>query len=258
MTQPNLEFSLADIFLILIFYHKCTYWVIMFHLMFFKVASIKIFFITSFHLTSIMLSLLFFWNVSLWMLFQVCSCCKWFTTFIAYERFLIFVDFFVSVQIRFLIETLSTVLVVARIWLFSGVDYFVPDEPWLQIEFFLTIIVWTNINFRVDIFNFLRILRTPFLSMSTFDESIISTITSDTLVLLWLILNEWILIFIAKTSHFLYVLFLNGTMFRKKMLRFLRFRMTLRMVRFVFRVFAIEAETTFVSKKIHSLEPESL
>lgn len=66
------------------------------------------------------------------------------------------------------------------------------------------------------------------------------------------------MIIIGKTSHFLNILVLNGTILREKMLRLLGFGMPMRMIGFMLRVFAIEAEAAFIGEKIHSLELESL
>lgn len=227
----------------------------MFHLVFFEIATIQVLFVTSFHLTYVMLSFLFFRNMCLWMLFQVCCCCKGFTTLVANERFLVFVNFLMSVEIRFLIETLCTVLVIARVRLFSCVNYFVANQSWLQIELFFTFIIWTSINFVVDIFNFLRTLRTFIVRMPTLDESIICTIAGDALIFLGPFPKNQTLIIVGKASHFLLILIMYGAVLWKKIWQFFRFR---RWIGFIFRVFSINVETTFVSNKIHSPEFGSL
>lgn len=82
----------------------------MFLFMFFEIASVKIFFVATFHFTHVLFSFLFFWYVCLRVLLEICRGGKGLAALIANERFLVFMYFFVAIKVGLLIETLRTVL----------------------------------------------------------------------------------------------------------------------------------------------------
>lgn len=69
----------------------------MFLLMFFKITSVKIFFVTAFHFANVLFPLLFFGDVGLGMLFKVCCCSERFTALLTDEWLFIFMYFLVSI-----------------------------------------------------------------------------------------------------------------------------------------------------------------
>ena len=59
---------------------------------------------------------------------------------------------FVSVEVRFLIETLGAVLEITGVRLFPSVDDFMTDKAGLKVELFVTIIKGAFVNFVLAIF----------------------------------------------------------------------------------------------------------
>lgn len=86
------------------------------------------------------------------MLFEIGSGGEGLTAFLADEGLLVFVYFFVPVEVRLLIETLGAVLEIAGVRLFPSVDDFMADKAGLKVELFITIIKGTFVNFVLAIF----------------------------------------------------------------------------------------------------------
>ena len=94
----------------------------MFLFMFLEVTHVKVLFITAFYRAHILLSAVSIFKMNLHMLFEISCCGKRFAAFLTYERLLLCMYPFVSIQIRFLIEPLITVFVITFVRFNSLVD----------------------------------------------------------------------------------------------------------------------------------------
>lgn len=167
-------------------------------------------------------------------------------------------NFFVSIEVRFLVETLYTIFIIARVRSLTCVDDFVSNESGLQVELFLTFIVRTCIYSTGDVISIFFIGLIMFTSMPAFYESVICTITLDTVILLLLVFGIDVLLIVRIAVHSGVILFCVETVLWKDVLLFLLIRLAMGMVFILLGVFSINVETTFVDKKIHSLQLSSV
>lgn len=112
-------------------------------LMFSQIAHIKVLLVTSFYLTDILFPSLLILKMDLNVLLKVCGCCKGFTAFFTNKRLLLSVNPLVTIQIRFLVESLLTILKVTFVRLNTLMYEFMPLEGRFGLKGAIAIFVFT-------------------------------------------------------------------------------------------------------------------
>ncbi len=192
------------------------------------------------------------------MLFEICSGGKGLTALIANERFFVFVDFLVSIQVWLLIETLWTVLIITWVRLFASMDDAMADKARLKIKGFLTIVIGTLINFWVRMFISIAIIKVKliiFLSlhfrMAASYDSIIHAIACEAEVLLRLFFRSIVEIVAGKGVGLDILLILIMTVVWKDVGFLKKFLLRLRIVRILIWMFPVKIKRTFVGLEVH-------
>lgn len=170
----------------------------MLQFMLFKITSVQIFFIAALHSAYVLFALFLFFYVSLRMLLQVCCRSERFAAFLTDERLFVLMNLFVTIQIRFLVETLLTVLEVTRVGFLSGMNYFMTNKSRFQVKLLFALVIRTCVYFGRDIMAnrtitliVLLIIQIILLidgSMPASHYSIISSIASNTVIFILLLL----------------------------------------------------------------------